>query len=189
MRFRYWLSFLLVLVALLAACRDATPTPMPTLTAAPTATPTSAPMPLPAPDMPEMEIDSVRADPVDASSLVLLREKGSNRYLAIGIGNAQATAIAVKLGEVPLPRPLTHDLLSSVITHLGARLSHVIITDLLVDTFYAKIVLATDGSALEVDARPSDALALALTAKAPIYAEESVLERAGFVLEQEPGEV
>lgn len=85
-----------------------------------------------------------------------------------------------------MPRPLTHDLLRSVIEHLGGRVESVIINDLVDNTFYARIVMGTDGRRLEVDARPSDAIALALRVKVPIYAVDSVLDRAGISPDVEP---
>ena len=127
-----------------------------------------------------MEIDSVQSD--QSGPFVLLRDKGSGRYLAIGIGPLEATAIAVKLREIPVERPLTSDLLNSMISDLGGRLRHVIITDLVGDVFYARIVLSQDGNTLQVDSRPSDALALALRAQVPVFADESVLKKASFVL-------
>jgi hypothetical protein len=117
--------------------------------------------------------------------VVILREKQSERYLCIWIGPAEADAIAVQLQEVSVARPLTHDLLRSVIDQLGAQVSHIIVNDLSNDTFYARIVLDVNGSSMEVDSRPSDAIALAVRAKVPIFADESVLERAGVMLDKD----
>ena len=86
-----------------------------------------------------------------------------------------------------MPRPLTHDLLHSVIDALGATINSIIVSDLRSDTFYAKIILNVDGGQIEVDSRPSDALALAVRAEAPIYAEEIVLDKAGILLDKESG--
>ena len=165
-----------VILLLVGACGEATPTPTPSPTAAPAMT--TSPVPLP--DMPEMEVDSVRTD--SSGPIVLLREKGSARYLAIGIGPLEATAIAVKLRQISVERPLTQDLLTSMIFDLGGRVQHVIITDLIANVFYAKIVLNQNGNTLRVDSRPSDAIALALRAQVPVYASESVLEKASFAL-------
>jgi hypothetical protein len=88
---------------------------------------------------------------------------------------------------VNVPRPLTHDLLSSVIDTLGASIDSIIVNDLKNDTFFAKINLSLDGSQLEVDSRPSDALALAVRVDAPIYVDESVLDKAGILLDKETG--
>lgn len=135
----------------------------------------------------EMTIDSIRVSLMNYQRVVILKEKMAGRYLPIWIGPAEADAIAVKLQEVSVPRPLTHDLLRSAIDALGASINSVIVCDLKNDTFYAKIILNVDGGQLEVDSRPSDALALAVRVEAPIYVEESVLDRAGILLDKETG--
>ncbi|HXG42817.1 MAG: bifunctional nuclease family protein [Dehalococcoidia bacterium] len=133
----------------------------------------------------EMVVDSVRVSLSTYQRVVILKEKEADRYLPIWIGPAEADAIAVRLQEVAVPRPLTHDLLRSVIEALGASVSYVLVNDLANDTFYAKIYLEVNGRLLEVDSRPSDAIALAVRVQAPIFAEESVLERAGVRLDEE----
>jgi hypothetical protein len=135
----------------------------------------------------EMKIDSIRVSLMNYQRVVILKEKGTNRYLPIWIGPAEADAIAVKLQNMELARPLTHDLLQSVINALGASVDFVVVNDLQNDTFYAKLSLSVDGVKVEVDSRPSDALALAVRAGVPIYAEESVLEKAGIILDEETG--
>jgi bifunctional DNase/RNase len=143
----------------------------------------------------EMLIDSIRVSLMNYQRVVILKEKtegeevdeGAKRYLPIWIGPAEADAIAVKLQDVTVPRPLTHDLLRSVIDALGATINSIIVSELKNDTFYAKIVLNVDGSQMEVDSRPSDALALAVRADAPIFAEEVVLDKAGILLDKETG--
>ena len=135
----------------------------------------------------EMTIDSIRVSLMNYQRVVILKEKMAERYLPIWIGPAEADAIAVKLQEVTVPRPLTHDLLHSVIDALGATVHHIIVSDLKSDTFYAKIILNVDGGQTEIDSRPSDALALAVRAEVPIYAEETVLEKAGILLDKETG--
>ncbi len=135
----------------------------------------------------EMIIDSIRVSLMNYQRVVILKEKESDRYLPIWIGPAEADAIAVKLQDVTVPRPLTHDLLRSVIDSLGATISSIIVSELKNDTFYAKIVLNVDGGQMEVDSRPSDALALAVRAEVPIYAEEVVLDKAGILLDKETG--
>jgi bifunctional DNase/RNase len=105
--------------------------------------------------------------------------------LPIWIGPSEADAIAIQLQEVSVPRPLTHDLLRTMIDTLGGVVNSIVVNDLNNDTFYAKIILNVNGRHLEVDSRPSDAIALAVRVKVPIYAEESVLEKAGVVLDQE----
>ncbi len=135
----------------------------------------------------EMTIDSIRVSLMNYQRVVILKEKMAKRYLPIWIGPAEADAIAVKLQGVNVPRPLTHDLLSSVIDSLGAAIDSIIVSDLKSDTFYAKILLNIDGEQIEVDSRPSDALALAVRADVPIYAEEAVLDKAGILLDEETG--
>jgi len=136
----------------------------------------------------EMTIDSLRVSLMNYQQVVILKEKMAERYLPIWIGPAEADAIRVKLKGVTVPRPLTHDLLNSVIDVLGASINSIIVCDLKNDTFYAKIILNVDGGQMEVDSRPSDALALAVRVGAPIYAEEEVLDKAGIMLDQETGE-
>jgi bifunctional DNase/RNase len=137
--------------------------------------------------MVEMTIDSIRVSLMNYQRVVILKEKGTNRYLPIWIGPAEADAIAVKLQNVELSRPLTHDLLQSVISNLGASVDYIVVSGLKEDTFYARLALNVDGVKLDIDSRPSDALALAVRVGAPIYAEESVLEKAGIILEEETG--
>jgi bifunctional DNase/RNase len=135
----------------------------------------------------EMTIDSIRVSLMNYQRVVILKEKVSDRYLPIWIGPAEADAIAVKLQGVAVPRPLTHDLLNSVIDTLGAAVNSIIVNDLKNDTFFAKVILDIDGKQLEVDSRPSDALALAVRTGVPIFADESVLEKAGILLDGETG--
>jgi bifunctional DNase/RNase len=117
--------------------------------------------------------------------VVILKEKSAERYLPIWIGPNEADAIAVRLQEVNIARPLTHDLLRTVIDSLGGKIVSVVVNDLANDTFYAKINLDVKGRPMEIDSRPSDAIALAVRARVPIYAEEAVLERAGVVIDEE----
>ena len=135
--------------------------------------------------MVEMTIESIRVSLMNYQRVVILKEKSSDRYLPIWIGPAEADAIAVQLQDVSVPRPLTHDLLRSVIDTLGATVSHVLVNDLSNDTFYARIVLDVNGGPLEIDSRPSDAIALAVRAKVPIFADEMVLDKAGVLLEKD----
>lgn len=135
----------------------------------------------------EMTIDTIRVSLMNYQRVVILKERDAERYLPIWIGPAEADAIAVKIQNMTVPRPLTHDLLTNVISLLGATVSHIIVSDLKNDTFYAKIILGIDGRVIEVDSRPSDAIALAVRAKIPIYVEEVVLEKAGIILDKETG--
>ena len=135
----------------------------------------------------EMTIESIRVSMLNYQRVVILKEKAAERYLPIWIGPAEADAIAVKLQEHQVPRPLTHDLLGNIIGALGAAVSSIIVCDLRDDTFFAKIVLAVDGNHIEIDSRPSDAIALAVRVKVPIFAEEIVLEKAGIIIAPETG--
>jgi len=135
----------------------------------------------------EMIVDSLRASMMGYQRVVILKERDAEKYLPIWIGPAEADAIALKLQDVATPRPLTHDLLCSVITTLGAKVSFIVVNELHDDTFYAKLMLDVNEVALEIDSRPSDAIAIAVRTKAPIYAEESVLDKAGIVIDQETG--
>ena len=144
-------------------------------------------MPSPISSMREMEVEDIRW-PEESVPVVLLKEKEGNRYLPIWIGPLEAGAIAVKLQDIQAERPMTQDLLHSVVSRLGGRAVHVIITDLADNTFYAKIVLMQGENVLELDSRPSDALALALRADVPIFADESVLQQAGFEAEPTNGQ-
>ncbi len=137
--------------------------------------------------MREMSIDSIRVSLQNYQRVVILKDKDSDRYLPIWIGANEADAIAVKLQEVSVPRPLTHDLLESVIQSLGARVNHILVSDLTDDTFYAKIVLQHNDSQTEIDSRPSDAIALAVRTQAPIFAADSVVDRAGVKMDQSTG--
>ena len=135
----------------------------------------------------EMTVDSIRVSMMNYQRVVILKEKGAGRYLPIWIGPAEADAIAVRLQEVNVPRPLTHDLLRNVIAALGAQAKHVLVNDLQNDTFYAKIVLEVGGKTLEIDSRPSDALALAVRFNISIFADEKVLEKASVLMDKETG--
>ncbi len=135
----------------------------------------------------EMTVDSIRVSLMNYQRVVILKEKAAERYLPIWIGPSEADAIAVKLQGVSVPRPLTHDLLISVIDALGATINSIVVSDLKNDTFYAKVLLSVDGEQMEVDSRPSDALALAVRADVSIFAEEAVLDKAGILLDRETG--
>ena len=135
--------------------------------------------------MVEMTIESIRVSLMNYARVVILKEKAADRYLPIWIGPAEADAIAVRLQEVSVARPLTHDLLRSVIDALGAQVNCIIVNDLANDTFFARILLDVNGKSLEIDSQPSDAIALAVRAQVPIFADETVLEKAGVKLDQE----
>lgn len=135
----------------------------------------------------EMVVDSIRVSLMNYQRVVILKEKTTDRYLPIWIGASEADAIAVKLQSVNVPRPMTHDLMNTIVDTLGASINSIIVSELKNDTFYAKIVLNIDGEQMEVDSRPSDAIALAVRVEAPIYAEEGVLDKAGILLDKETG--
>jgi bifunctional DNase/RNase len=134
-----------------------------------------------------MIVDSIRVSLMNYQRVVILKEKDTDRYLPIWIGPAEADAIAVKLQGVSVPRPLTHDLIHSMVDLLGASVNSIVVCDLKNDTFFAKIVLNVDGGQMEVDSRPSDAIALAVRVEAPIFADDAVLEKAGIMLDRETG--
>ena len=136
----------------------------------------------------EVIIDSVRVSLMNYQRVVILKEKDTDRYLPIWIGPAEADAIAVKLQDVSVPRPLTHDLLGSIITTLGGKVERVVVSSLSNDTFYAKLVVSLGGGKqVEIDSRPSDALAVAVRASVPIFVEEVVMEKAGIIMDKESG--
>lgn len=116
--------------------------------------------------------------------VVLLKSDEDERTLPIFIGAAEAQAIAIKLNQVEVPRPLTHDLLKNILDFLEYRLKRVEVCDLREGTFYARLILERDGEELEIDSRPSDAIALALRFGAPIFVGERVMDEAGRVLEK-----
>ncbi len=138
--------------------------------------------------MVEMIVDSVRVNLISPSRVVVLKEREGPRYLAIVIGTAEADAIAVKLQDRDVPRPLTHDLLRDVIETCGAEVRHVVVTKLVEQTYFASIVIDLNGRELEIDSRPSDAVALAVRADVSIYVEAEVLEQAGFEPDEEGGD-
>ena len=136
-----------------------------------------------------MELVGVRVELPTSTPIALLRERtGDHRVLPIFIGGAEATAIAFALEEVVTPRPMTHDLLKNLLDDLGVSVESVVVTDLRDNTFYAEIELHASDGVHRVSSRPSDALALAARTGTPIYAEESVLDQAGYTAEEDDGE-
>ena len=133
----------------------------------------------------KVTIDSVRASLLSQHRVVVLKEEGLERYLAIWIGPYEADAITIKLQDVEVARPLTHDLLEQTFRRLGVTVSHILVNDLHDDTFYARIVADQDGERIELDSRPSDAIALAVRTQSPIFVSESVMERAGVTPDEE----
>jgi bifunctional DNase/RNase len=133
----------------------------------------------------EVTVDSIRVSLMSQHRVVVLKEVETERYLPIWIGPFEADAITIKLQGVEVARPLTHDLLKSLISTMGATVSHIIVNDLRNDTFYARIVMDSNGRRIEVDSRPSDAIALAVRANAPIFVDESVMDKASIEPEEE----
>ncbi len=135
--------------------------------------------------MVEMVVESVRVSLTTQNRVVILKDKGTERYLLIWIGPLEAWAIASAVAGVPPPRPTTHDLVKSVVDELGAKVTQVIVNDLREETFYARIIMDSGGRHIELDSRPSDAIAVAVRVKAPIYVEEQVLNSAGVTPDSE----
>ena len=127
----------------------------------------------------EVTIDSVRISLMTQHRVVVLREKGSQRYLPIWIGAPEADAITLRLQGVQVERPLTHDLVKRVIDTLGGEVQHVVVNDLRSDVYYAQIVLEYNEREYRIDARPSDAVALAVRCETPIYVSNKVMDEAG----------
>lgn len=135
--------------------------------------------------MVEVTIDSIRVSLMSQHRVIILKDTQSDRYLPIWIGPFEADAITVTLQEQEVPRPLTHDLLKAVITEMGGEPVHVVIYALRNDTFYARIVVRQNGRQLEIDLRPSDAIAIAVRVRVPIFVDESVLELAATTPDEE----
>ncbi len=128
-----------------------------------------------------MEIKGLMLDPTSNVPIVILRDEAGRIFLPIWIGVFEANAIALRLESVETPRPMTHDLLRNAIETIGAKVSKIVISDLRDNTFYAQIHVQTNGTAVEIDARPSDAIALALRTEAPIFVLQPVLDKAQAV--------
>jgi bifunctional DNase/RNase len=135
--------------------------------------------------MQEMVIYGVSFDMVGKQPIVLLKTADGNKFLPIWIGHPEAAAILMKLQGASTPRPMTHDLLTEMLGQLDARVIRIAVTELRENTFYAMITVAVDGGEIEIDSRPSDAIALAVRADAPIYAADSVIEESAIEFEQE----
>ncbi len=129
-------------------------------------------------DLVQMEVSKIRIDERRGEQVIVLKERGGNRFLPIIIGISEVTAIKMKISGIEPPRPLTHDLLKNTIAQLGATLQRIVITKLEFNTFFAKLVIQIPGGgSQEVDARPSDSIAVALRADAPIFVAEEVLQQ------------
>ena len=136
-------------------------------------------------DMIEVVIDSIRVSLMSQQRIVILRERDAERYLPIWIGVYEAESITIALQEVEVARPLTHDLVKNVFNQLNARVVRVEVIALREDTFFGNIVAETDGRTLNIDSRPSDALAIAVRAHVPIMVARSVMDTAGIIPEED----
>lgn len=136
-------------------------------------------------DMVEVVIDSIRVSLMSQQRIVILRERDAERYLPIWIGVYEAESITIALQEVEVARPLTHDLMRNVFRELEAEVMHVEVVALRDDTFYGNIVAEVNGRTLNIDSRPSDALALAVRAHVPILVSSSVMDMAGIIPEED----
>ena len=132
-----------------------------------------------------VRVDRVTLDTSTNRFVVILKDDMNGRWLPIVVGSTEAQAIALQLEKISPPRPLTHDLLKNILDSIKAFVTQIVVTDLRENTYYAAITVKTNGTNKEVDARPSDAIALALRVQAPIFVEETVMKRAA-VLEQLP---
>jgi uncharacterized protein len=128
-----------------------------------------------------MTIKGLMVDPVTNMPIIILRDEEGSRVLPIWVGIFEANAIALQIENVTTPRPMTHDLLKNVISDLRGHIEKIVVSDLKENTFYALIYLSVNGQPLAIDARPSDAIALALRARAPIFVEDSVIDNAKTV--------
>jgi bifunctional DNase/RNase len=135
--------------------------------------------------MQEMTIYGVSFDMVGKQPIVLLKTAEGNKFLPIWIGHPEAAAILMKLQGASTPRPMTHDLVTDLLTQLDARVVRIAVTELRENTFYAIVTVAVNGSEIEIDSRPSDAIALAVRAGAPIFAADSVIEESAIEFEHD----
>ena len=129
----------------------------------------------------EMSIKGLMVDPITNMPIVILRDKEGQKVLPIWVGIFEANAIALQIENISTPRPMTHDLLRNVIEDLKASVQKVVVCDLQENTFYALIYLSLHGDTVAIDARPSDAIALALRTRAPIFVEDTVIDHAKTV--------
>jgi len=125
----------------------------------------------------EFKIKGLMMDPVTNSPIVVLQDASSDTLLPIWVGIFEANAIALQIEKVDTPRPMTHDLIKGLLNHLNAKVTKIVVTELKDNTFYALIFLSVNGKVITVDARPSDAIALALRTDSPIYVTDDVLAK------------
>jgi bifunctional DNase/RNase len=135
--------------------------------------------------MQQMNVYGVSFDLGGRQPIVLLKTLEGNRFLPIWIGHPEAAAILMKLQNAATPRPMTHDLVTDILGELGAKVIQVAVTELRENTFYAQVTVQQDGSEFEVDSRPSDAIALAVRAEAPIFVADEVIDESAIEFEGE----
>jgi bifunctional DNase/RNase len=138
--------------------------------------------------MVEVTVDRILLNPIAEYRVVILKEIDAERYLPIYIGRFEADAIAIRLQGHEHHRPLTHDLLNNMIAELGGEVSHILVNDMRNDTFYARIFVNVNGQELDIDSRPSDAIALAVRCDVPIFVEEEVMQTTGITPEPDISE-
>ncbi|MGH2533984.1 MAG: bifunctional nuclease family protein [Thermomicrobiales bacterium] len=131
----------------------------------------------------ETVVESIRVNLVTQNRVVMLKEVQGERHLPIWIGDFEAQAIAMELQGLAAPRPLPYDVMKSIVGDMGGSVDRILVTDLAQDVFFARIVIAVNGRTVEIDSRPSDAIALAVRTRAPIMVDESVMDRAGVSLD------
>jgi bifunctional DNase/RNase len=128
--------------------------------------------------MVEMKVEGLTLDPLTNMPIIILKDLAGDKALPIWVGYFEANAIALEIEKINTPRPMTHDLLNNIISSLQAKVKHILVTDLKDNTFFAEISVIQNGSDMTIDSRPSDAIALALRSKSPIFVEEKVIEAA-----------
>ncbi len=136
----------------------------------------------------EVKIKGLMIDPISNLPIIILKDEGSDNVLPIWVGIFEANAIALQIEKIGTPRPMTHDLIKNLLETLSARVDKIVITELKDSTFFALIHLNVQGNIIEVDSRPSDAIAIALRAEAPIYVDEDVISKAKKIDLKEAGE-
>ncbi|NOZ86448.1 MAG: bifunctional nuclease family protein [Deltaproteobacteria bacterium] len=135
-----------------------------------------------------MKVHGMTVDPFTNSPIVVLKDLNNEKAVPIWIGLVEASAIAMELEHMNLPRPMTHDLLKNVIDKMGGKVTRVEVCDIKDNTFYGLVHIEKDGHVMEIDSRPSDAIALALRAEAPIFVAEHVIEKSRYIKTEEGGE-
>jgi bifunctional DNase/RNase len=136
----------------------------------------------------EVQVDSIRVHTPTGQHVVILKERERERFLPIWIGSYEANAIALRITGITPERPITHDLMAGIFGEIGLRLNRIVVTSLSNEVFYARMFFTQDGHDLDIDARPSDAIAMAVRMEAPILVSQDVFERAGVLPEAEEGE-